>query len=157
MKRQTEDSTWMGVAEVIAERSKCTVKVGAVIVSADGRIQATGYNGVPAGYYKPDAGVSGCESYCDRSAGVRPKDPAFNDCPANHAEINALLYSDYTRRQGGTIVVTKAPCMACAKAIANSGLKLVLIPSNSTSKSRNIQEVIDFLEKCGIDTQGVWQ
>lgn len=49
MGRITRDEMLMGVAEVVAKRGTCSrLQVGAII-SRDGRIIATGYNGAPAG------------------------------------------------------------------------------------------------------------
>lgn len=140
----------MKVAEVVAERSKCSVKVGAVIVGADGRVQATGYNGPPAGYGVEDED-GGCAGFCPRRAAGAVKDPDYGDCPSNHAEINALLYSDQTRRWGGIIYITKFPCLACAKAIANSGLRyVVLVPWDQTIRNAEKNKTVAFLESCGV-------
>jgi len=127
--------------------------VGAVIVGADGRIQATGYNGPPAGY---DHSEGSCTVFCPRrSAAVR--DPAYADCPAIHAEVNALLYSDRSLRAGGTIYVSSVPCLNCAKALANSGLRRVVYDMTDKHERphRSPDAALAFLERCGIETKGI--
>jgi len=46
-----------------------------------------------------------------------------------HAEVNALKNAS---AKGDAIVVTAMPCADCAKAIIDSGIKTVVIPTNST-------------------------
>lgn len=146
--RQTEDQTWCLVAAAIAGRSKCDTQVGAVIVGVDGRVLATGYNGPPAGY-KPVNACGACSGICDRKTKVM-KDPDYLDCPSNHAEINALLYSDQVNRANGVIYVTKMPCLACAKAIANSGLHTVVVSRETSRINYDPQGAVHFLKTCGL-------
>lgn len=57
--------------------------------------------------------------------------PAYSDydnCIACHAEVNALLYSDRAKVEGGTLYITDEPCTACRKVIANSGVRRVVWP-----------------------------
>jgi len=153
--RRTEDKTWMEVAKVIATRSKCDIQVGAVIIGADGRIQATGYNGPPAGYSCRGDDEQSCAMFCDRRLKLpMAKDPGYTDCPSNHAEMNALLYSDQARRKGGTMYITKLPCMACAKAIANSGIMRVIVPTG-TEEGRKLVGA-EFLLQCGVRVEEMW-
>lgn len=153
--RQTEDKTWMEVAKVIAARSRCDVKVGAVIVGADGRIQATGYNGTPPGIQCQESEEYGCAVFCNRRLKVsEARDQSYIDCPMLHSEINALLYSDQARRKGGIMYITKPPCLACAKAIANSGIVRVLLPEGMDKPGRG--EGTRLLKRCGIMVEEVW-
>ena len=154
-RRPEPDDVWMGVAGLVAQRSRCGRKVGAVIISQDGRVVGTGYNGPPAGYPTPAYGgatsSSSCSGYCERLQGPRRSD--YGDCPALHAELNALLYSDATVRRGGTIFITTAPCLGCAKAIANSGLSRVVWNFAPEKEHRSPAESRDFLEYCGLMTE----
>jgi dCMP deaminase len=57
--------------------------------------------------------------------------PAYSDydnCIANHAEVNALLYADRSKVEGGTLYITAEPCTGCRKVIANSGVLRVVWP-----------------------------
>src|SRR5690606_28313047 len=100
------------------------------------RIVATGYNGPPAGYHVPIAQTEEgpweplpCDHWCPRGlAGPTPATArSYTDCPSLHAEANALSVCDRSLREGGTIYVTSPICYGCAKLIANSGLKRVVM------------------------------
>jgi dCMP deaminase len=137
----------MTLADAMSLRSRCGKKVGAVIVSVEERVVATGYNGPPAGLVVPEHGS--CKTFCSR-LNQSPKPASYDSCPSNHAEINALLWSSRQERLGGTIYITTAPCMSCAKAIANSGLAMAVWTKTEEKPHRSPQEVKDFLELCGI-------
>jgi dCMP deaminase len=149
--RIPEDDLWMEVAELVAQRSRCEKGVGAVIVGADGRVQATGYNGPPAGFDKEEGS---CTSFCPRRQTLN-RAPDYSDCPAIHAEINALLYSDRSLRLGGTIYVTSIPCLGCAKALANSGLSRVVYYQTDKydRPHRSPETALEFLRRCGLETK----
>lgn len=67
-----------------------------------------------------------------------------------HAEANALLRSDYTKRVGGTIYVNSHICYGCAKLIANSGLYRVVVDTDKADTHRNPQASYKFLQECGL-------
>lgn len=116
----------MAVAAVIAHRSTCVRdRVGSVLISPDQRVLATGYNGQPSGW------VEDCLSCPRRLKSREEADDFYSDCTAIHAEANCLLYSDSSRRRGGTLYVTRAPCWGCTKIIANSGIQSVVFPRHS--------------------------
>ena len=148
--RPTSDELWMTVADAIASRSRCGKGVGAVVVSSDNRSVGTGYNGPPAGW--PVDGP--CSQFCERMK-TKHKDPGYTDCPSNHAEINALLYSDYSARQGGTLYITTAPCIICSKAIANSGISRVVWRKTETKPHRDPRESKRFLRVCGLTVKEI--
>lgn len=144
--RPTWDETWLGVAYVIARRSRCTrAQVGAVIVNVDQRIVATGYNGPPAGFM---TNGSMCDKFCPRVEAAS-LDPSYNDCPSIHAEMNALMYADRSRYEDGTLYVTSSCCFPCGKAIANSGIARVVMAVNGEAEAhRKPQDTIKFLREC---------
>lgn len=99
------------VTEVVAEKATCPkAAVGAVFVSGDYEILATGYNGAPRGLR--DCGEAGClldsKGDCVRSS---------------HAELNAIVQAAKrgTPLRGSRLYVTRFPCLTCAKAIVNLG------------------------------------
>lgn len=53
---------------------------------------------------------------------------AYDNCISFHAEVNALLYSDRSRHEGGTIYITRRPCNWCTKLLCASGLALAVWP-----------------------------
>lgn len=152
--RPTWDETWLGVAQIIARRSLCVRdQVGAVIVNEHNRIVATGYNGPPATF----SANGPCTNWCKRSRMAQQSIDHglaldYTDCPSLHAEANALSVCDRSLRERGTIYVTSAICMGCAKLIANSGLWRVVIDGGTQELAphRNAEASYEFLRKCGV-------
>lgn len=142
--RPSWDEYFLGIAEAVAARADCTrSKVGAVIVK-NNRIVSTGYNGSPVGepgcltdgacprgkhYEVPLHGykiVTQCA--CSHSWPCpEASEPcsSYDNCPAVHAEANALLYADRDKCEGATLYVTREPCAWCAKLIRGAGITRV--------------------------------
>lgn len=103
----------LSLAKVAATRSTCPrLSVGAVLATDDSIIAVT-FNGAPAGV-----------EHCLESGCVM----VGNHCiTATHAEINAIAgCARYgTPTMGTILVVTHAPCPACAKAISRAGIEKV--------------------------------
>lgn len=161
------DDIWMSMAHGIAQRSLCTRdQVGAVIVSVDNAPLMASYNGPPAGFDHQDRP---CTEWCQRSKNAvinansievlshsgamppYPLSPVYEDCPALHAEANAISRSNHMHRQGGTIYVTSDVCHQCAKLIANSGITTVVVDRRHPRAYRQSEISYEFLETCGID------
>jgi len=109
--RPSREELLMKHAEIASLRGTCNrAQVGAV-VSRNGRILVTGYNGAPAGL-----------PHCNHSA--------HDDKPcmvAVHAEENCIAYA---ARYGislihGEMDTTCSPCLFCARLIINAGIQLV--------------------------------
>ena len=108
--RPSWDKIWMTMAETIAKRSHhSTFKVGALIVTTDNtQVLSLGYNGNAAGLSNvPQSEAPGCSGLL-------------------HAEINALLKMDYNNPKDKVMYLTLSPCVNCAIAIINSGIKKVV-------------------------------
>jgi len=197
--RPSWDETWLAVAGAVAKRSLCVRdQVGAVIVSPQQRIVATGYNGPPAGFCHNE---QPCSDWClrgqvkrqlgwvmprndhsyeiefrdgktwlvhpqsrshpieltdevARQMGFTPEyaqlEKDYSDCPALHAEANALSVCERSVREGGTIYITSNICWNCAKLTANSGLKRVVVLVKAEFAHRNSDKSYEFLEQCGL-------
>lgn len=120
---------FMQIAVTVSEWSKDSTKVGAVIVSKDKRIRATGYNGLPAGVVDTP----------DRLE--RPKKYRY----IVHAELNAVLQAGRDA-EGSILFCTHAPCTECAKAIIQAGVDYVIYGSGRTSMDCNdaiVKEMFD--------------
>ena len=105
---------FMELAFLVASWSKDpSTKTGAVIVGPDKEIRATGYNG-------PVRGV-------DDDIPERLERPTKYDF-FEHAERNALFNACLTGVQvkGCTMYATHAPCVDCARAIIQAGIKTVI-------------------------------
>ena len=143
--------TWLKIAEVVAEESKCiSQKVGCVIVK-NNRVLSTGYNGTPS--KQPNC----CDANEHLVNGGRFQDWVSDDAKHEHhewsniheihAEMNALLYSSPTERQGATLYTTLQPCYTCSKLIAGSGIARVIYHK---SYPRTPPEAIKVLEDAGL-------
>ena len=122
--RPTWNEYFMGIAELTAKRSTCLRRnVGAVIVQ-DRHIVATGYNGAPRGI-DHCAQRGGC---LRRELGI-PSGERHELCRALHAEQNAIIQAATFGHsiEGGTIYITHAPCVICAKMIINAGLTKIIV------------------------------
>tara|TARA_Y100000310_G_scaffold239405_2_gene242996 strand:- start:4273 stop:4722 length:450 start_codon:yes stop_codon:yes gene_type:complete len=87
-------------------------KVGAVLVSPCTRQFSFGYNGFPQGI---------------KDSETRLEDTETKLALTVHAELNAILNAR-TNLTGWSLVTTKAPCLDCAKAIVQAGIREVICP-----------------------------
>lgn len=131
------DTYMMRLAYLAATRATCDRKhVGALIVSPDHRVIATGYNGAPAGVESCDeVGHQMVENHCVRTL---------------HAESNAL---DFAGRfaQGCALYVTVTPCWDCAKRIVNASINRVVYDEHYESRYGKSMDVPDYLRSAGVE------
>ena len=110
MGRPDWNTYFLDIAAVVATRATCPRKqVGAVLVDAEHRIIATGYNGAPSG--DPHCFDEGCLIYEDEDH--------YQHCGrATHAETNAVATARFAgqteRLKGATCYTTITPCPGCA-------------------------------------------
>lgn len=150
MSRPNWDETWLAVALVLSERSVCVrAQVGAVIVDKQNRVVSTGYNGQPAGIQPGES----CQQWCPRSYKKEQQlDKEYGDCFSIHAEMNALMYGDRSRYEGGTLYVTSACCWNCGKAVANSGIKrIVMLIDEVHPAHREPDATLYMLNLCNVE------
>lgn len=140
---------WLRVCSFAAQEfSTCGKRqYFAVVLSPDGRVVGSGYNGAPPG-------IPHCaDGHCPRWQNNEEPGSAYDTCIALHAEENALLWSDRTDRQGGTIIVNGPPCWACGKKIAGSGIRRVVYLRDD--KYLDWPRVEALLEQTGVECVGV--
>ena len=131
------DEYFVGIARAVAKRSlDGETQVGVVIVDANRRILATGYNGFPPG----------CED--ERLPNLRPDKYPF----MVHAEINAIASSRQDLR-GATLYCLWSPCRDCAKAIITAGIRRVVF--ERAYHNDDFGFVMRLLGDCGIETSEV--
>lgn len=106
---------------------------GAIIVDEHHRIISTGYTGVVSGAkHCTELGM------CMREHYNIPPGSNYEFCRSIHAEMNALLQAGIDRARGcylylagvnpdGSIIEHDAPCLLCAKLIAQCQIKAVVI------------------------------
>jgi dCMP deaminase len=149
---------YMDVAERTSKLSTAIRRqVGAVIVK-ENRILSYGYNGMPTGWtneceykeYMPGDNWNGqlypLEEYdpiveSNRRYRLVTKDEVL------HAEMNAIskVSGSTESSESATLFVTTAPCIHCAKAIFQSGIKSIFYRDTYKDDAG-----IEFLEKGGV-------
>lgn len=127
---------FMSIAEEVATWSKDpSTKVGAIIVSKDKRILATGYNGFPAGV----------EDTLER-LNDRNEKYLFTI----HAEMNAILNAVKfgINISNSWLFVSGLPvCDNCAKHIVQSGIETVVMKKYEKTQTKRWQESTDKANK----------
>lgn len=118
----SNERKWLEACTALANIfSTCSKrKYCAVVLATNKRVSGIGYNGSPPSHPHCD------EGHCPRLADNSPNGSSYDNCIANHAEANALLWSDISTRQGGTLIINGPPCYNCCKLIASSGIKKVV-------------------------------
>ena len=156
---------YMDIAELTSKLSSAIrLNVGAVIVKGN-KILGTGYNGMPTGW------TNECEykDYMSGDAGgwldpdeiyerwpFEEYDPAVESNrryrlvtkdEVLHAEMNCLMKvaASTESSEGAIMFCTTAPCIHCAKAIYQSGIKELVYKDTYRS-----EDGLMFLEKCGV-------
>jgi dCMP deaminase len=124
MTRPTWDETWLGVAAEVAKRAACTRSQVGAVLTADNKLTYLGYNGVPAGeVHCTDGGCPrGLLTY-EQLATLTD----YSNCPAFHAEYNAILKAGQ-KAKGGTIYVTREPCSDCYRHLMGAGVVRAVWP-----------------------------
>lgn len=133
--RPTKDESFMEIAQAVSMRSTCLRRrYGAVIVSTDGRIVSTGYNGAPR-----------CRANCtDLGVCLRQKlkirpGTHYELCRSVHAEANAIINGNPLDIVGGTLYLAgtdattgkasaqNRPCAMCERLILNAQIARVVL------------------------------
>ena len=111
----TWDEYYLRICQVVSARSKDpNTQIGAIIVGPAHEIRTTGYNSFPRGIR---------DDVPERL--VRPTKYLWIE----HAERNAICNAarSGTATEGCTIYVEIMPCMDCARAIVQAGIKAVVV------------------------------
>lgn len=116
------DEYYLNICKVVAARSKDpNTRIGCVIAGPAHEIRSTGYNSFPRG--------------------IRDDVPERLERPAKylwieHAERNAICNAARagTPLEGCTIYVEIMPCMDCARAIVQAGIKQVVVSRERMSQ-----------------------
>lgn len=133
--RPSIEDTLMEIAFTVSKRSTCSRRQnGAVIADSRGVVLSTGYNGSLSG-------MPHCDHECDCFASLGAEIISYqydhdNSCPAHpengcttavHAEANSVYFAarNGVSVEGASIFCTTEPCVKCAEAIVQSGIKKV--------------------------------
>jgi len=123
--RPSWDQYFMIIAKVVALRSTCNSRPGgAIIVSPDNRILATGYSASVAGTFQC---IDKGSDYCFRRDHEIMDGDKYNFCKSIHAEQNAIIHAAKhgVSINGSRMYCTLEPCYICLKLIAGSGITSV--------------------------------
>lgn len=128
------------ILDALKQESTCISRqTSAIIASKDGTIIGTGWNGKPR---KTD--------HCTKKTCVRRNSKSGEDldkCPGNHSELNAIINSarEGIRLKDTVIYCSHKPCLKCAGAIINAGIKSVFYWEDYPS-----EESVDLLVEGGV-------
>ena len=130
MTRPRADDYFLDMARLIATRGTCRRrKVGCVLVNSRRHVLATGYNGVPSGFYHcTDAPCPGADYVSGEG---------LDKCEATHAEQNALLQC-HDVHDIHTAYITCAPCVHCVKLLLNTSCKRIVFGERYTPQAEEL-------------------
>ena len=135
---------FLGIAEQVKLKSKDkSTQIGAVIVGEDNEVLSVGYNSFPRG----------CKDDLDERQ-ERPEKYFWFE----HAERNAIYNAARVGipLKGSTIYLSsQIPCMDCARAIIQSGIKKVYCKDYNTTQNREKWEEHSKRSKILFDECGV--
>ena len=144
--RPKKEIYYLEIAKSVSLRSPCIRrKYGAIIVKDDVIVSA-GYNGTARGV------VNCFEVGCLKDVLNLPHNKSYEECPAVHAEENAIINAARSGNSvlGGTLFIAgfdkegnlaeAIPCDRCKRAIINAGIeKVVILKSNGEAKKIDVR------------------
>lgn len=130
MTRPSLDVTWMQVARVVSARATCSRLAVGSVLTREGRIVSTGWNGAPAGL--PHCDHDGSETRCTDSV---------------HSERNVIGFAARfgIATAGTTLYVTHAPCADCSTVLIAAGVSRVVFGEHYRS-----DDGVQILRRAGI-------
>lgn len=144
----TKDHKFMELAYARARFSKDpSTQVGAIIVGPAMEDRSSGYNGAPRGCSADERG--------DDRREVRPEKYFW----FSHAELNAITNAARVGvpLEGCTMYVTHPPCMDCARAIVQAGIKrVVTVEQNADFYERWKDHILRsrrLFHECGVEVE----
>ena len=131
----------LAIAASLFSKDQST-KVGALIVGPAGEVRGTGYNGAPRG------------SEADEDNRMQRPEKLFW---VEHAERNSIYNAARcgTPTDGCSMIVTHPPCMDCARAIVQAGIRRVVTrepdPAFMHGWSDHVTRARHLFEECGVE------
>lgn len=137
MAKPSWDIYFMRFAYLVATRATCDRRhVGAVVVTPDRRVLATGYNGAPS--KMPS---------CDEVGHLINNGHCYR---ANHAEQNCIFFAG-REAKGCTIYTTTIPCADCAKAIVGVGIVKVVYDADYQSRYNASSDTPNYFRDANVE------
>ena len=109
------------IALAARTRADCLGRRVGAVITREGRVLSTGYNGTPFGM--PNCSEGGCLR-CSRRDDERLRGGAYDVCICVHAEQNAILTAARFGQQvlGASLTSTTQPCFGCLKEMLQAGI-----------------------------------
>jgi len=110
------------IALAARTRADCLGRRVGAVITREGRVVSTGYNGTPFGM--PNCSEGGCHRCSQRDTGTAPRGGAYDICVCVHAEQNAILTAARFGQQtlGASLTSTTQPCFGCLKEMLQAGI-----------------------------------
>jgi len=126
MIKQSDLQTCVEVLDAYSKRSTCARVHVAALMVRDGRVNMTGWNGVPAGFAHCSDFFDECKIDVSTPEG-RNVHKGFSERFELHGEMNVLAQCARhgIKTEGSALVQEVSPCLGCAKLIIASGVKEV--------------------------------
>ncbi len=112
------DVYFLQMAQLVATRATCDRKKVGAVITIDGHVVSTGYNGAPTN-------LPHCDEVGHETSVVDGNETCVR---TTHAEQNAVaIAAKYGRVvKGGTIFLTHAPCVTCTKTLVTAGIQRIV-------------------------------
>src|SRR5207302_5099080 len=119
--RPDKSQYFLLIALAARTRADCLGRRVGAVITREGRVLSTGYNGTPFGM--PNCSEGGCHR-CSRRDDERLRGGAYDVCICVHAEQNALLTAARFGQQtlGASLTSTTQPCFGCLKEMLQAGI-----------------------------------
>ena len=120
--RPDKGTYFLLIAMAARTRADCVGRRVGAVISRDGRVVSTGYNGTPFGI--PNCSEGGCLRCSRRGDGIASRGGGYDVCVCVHAEQNAILTAARFGQQtlGASITSTVQPCFGCLKELLQAGI-----------------------------------
>ena len=124
-KRPDKDLYFLFIALAARTRADCLGRRVGAVITREGRVLSTGYNGTPFGL--PNCSEGGCRRCSQRSNDAGMRSGAYDVCICVHAEQNAILTAARFGQQtlGASMTSTLQPCFGCLKEMLQAGIEEV--------------------------------
>lgn len=129
MTRPTLDQTYMDIARAFAKRATCSRRQVGAVVTGNGYILSSGYNGsFPGSQHCIDTPCPGS---------TLPSGTGLDLCKSAHAEQNAIArLKDVDTAD--TLYCTTAPCISCTKLVLCTGIKRIVADQDYVSSGKDL-------------------
>ncbi len=110
------------IALAARTRADCLGRRVGAVITREGRVLSTGYNGTPFGM--PNCSEGGCHRCSQRTVNTALRGGAYDVCICVHAEQNAILTAARFGQQtlGASLTSTMQPCFGCLKEMLQAGI-----------------------------------